>query len=243
MQTIQPTNVTVNAHGTALNKLAVTKRAYPLYFYISTTKAIATALTAIESDGTITIATGHGLAVGDYFRIGEDLANLDDELLIVKVNLTATTMIVGRAQLGTVATAHTATDLAFLRQDGFTYTQLGAGTATIAESRIAIDLGDASFYDCDIEVQCVCDQDYTSDFIVVNYAFSGFSDITMGAATLEASLINAKNSFTCTYPNNSTLYYSSGNFKPEARYMYMWVTGHADLDDAQTTAKLRINTV
>ncbi|MEA2036411.1 MAG: hypothetical protein U9O94_02805 [Nanoarchaeota archaeon] len=244
MQTIQHKGVSENSHGASLNKLAVTKKSYPIYFYISSTKAIATACPATKTDISLTIATGSGLVAGDYFRIGADLANLDDELLRLKCYTTGdTVMIAERAQLGTTATAHTSTDLAFKRQDGFTNTQLGAGTATIAESRIAIDLGDAVFYDLAIEVQCFCDQDYTSDSIAVNYAFSGFDDIPMGASTLEASLANTKRTLNCTYPNNTTLYYSTGNIKPTGRYLYMWVTGHADLDDAETTAKLRLNVV
>lgn len=244
MQIIQHKGVSENSHGASLNKLAITKKSYPIYFYISTTKEIDTGCPANESDISLTIETGSGLASGDYFRIGEDLANLDEELLRVKCFTTGDTiMIAERAQLGTTATAHTKTDKAFKRQDGFTNTQLGAGTATIAESRIAIDLGDAVFYDLAIEVQCFCDQDYTSDSIVVNYAFSGFGDIPMGASTLEASLTNTKKALTCTYPDSTTLYYSTGNIKPTGRYLYIWVTGHADLDDADTTAKLRLNVV
>jgi hypothetical protein len=250
MQIIQQQGVTASSHGMALNKLAVTKKSYPLYFYISTTEDLEGAITATKTDTQISVTTGTGLSVGDYFRIGTAYASMSDEVLMVHAWLTGdTVMIAKRAQLGTTAEAHAKDDLVFARQDGFTNTQLGAGTATIAESRTVWDLGDASFYDLSMEVQCFCDQDYSSDFIVLNYAFSGFSDLALGAVAtdnIDEILTNTKSTLTCTYPvaaNVTSLHYETGNIKPTARYMYVWVTGHADLDDAQTTAKIRLNTV
>lgn len=252
MQKIIPTNVNVKAHGTALNALAVNKRSYPLYFYIDTTKDLGETadLPATDAEIELTIVTGSGLSQGDYFRIGNTFATMEDEILKVKAWLTGdTVMLAERAQMDTDAETHTKDDSVFIQQDGFVNTQLGAGTATIVESRGVWDLADASFYDLDLEVKCYANIDESADTIVLNYAFSGFDDLDLGATAttlLETQLADGASTLSCLYPDgtaNKALYYSTGNIKPTARYMYVWVTGSAGLDDAATTAKFRINTV
>lgn len=244
MEYIVPVLDNIHREEVLLNKLAVPKQGHILYFWINTTKAAAQAadLQATDTDITLTIVTASGLAKGDYFKIGTTGSIPDSEVFRVKSWTTGdTVMIASRAQLGSVAQTHTKDDDIFSRQDGFTNTQLGAGTALIAESTAVYDLHDAQYYDLNLEVQCVCDQDYTSDTITLGYAFSSFNDITIG--TINTEMTNVANTLDCVFPNNDTLYYATGNFKPTARYMYIWVIGHADLDDAQTTAKIRLNVV
>jgi len=242
MQLIQPTNVITKSHSAALNALAVNKRSYPFYFYISAAaKVVTESLTANKLETSLTIETGSGLVAGDYFRLGVDHGSMEDEIFYLKGYTTSdTVMAVKRAQLGTEAGIHAASLVAFKRQDGFVNTQLGAGTAVIAESRTVWDLGDASFYDCNLEVQCVSGT-ADADEITLTYAFSGFDDVTI--ATIETEMTNMTNTLACTYVTGDTVYFSTGNFKPTARYMYLWVIGHAGLDDANTTAKIRLNTV
>jgi len=225
-------NINKNGDRLSLNKLAITKTVYPVYFYINTTKALAEAtdLTADGADIELTIVTGSGLVAGDYFKIATTGATPDDEVFRVIEIVTDDTVIkAARAQLGSSAEVHTKDDDICIQSECLTEVELNGADDPIPESQVVLDIGDAQFYDISIGFKIVnVTDDNSGAIITLYYAFSNDADIPLtdaGATSLALSKTTAK---AITLPNGTLdLYYTTNTIKPLARYMYIWAKSNA----------------
>ena len=229
MQKILSTDI--NA-GATLDNLAISKGSAPIRFYIDAGKNTAAELPSNET--VITVETSHGVVATDYIRI-------NNEVMYV-IQVVAAALTVRRAQRGTTAVLHATAQDIYIEQDNLNETQLGAGTAVITESRTVIDIQNPEWYDIALEAKVIATGDESGSATTLHYAFCGYADIPLTSA-LDAAVVNIDDTLTVTFPNAATLYYSTGTLKPTARYLYLWVTGHAGLDTAGTYMYLTINQV
>jgi len=227
MNYIESTNL--NA-GSTIENLAVTKGNFPIYFYIDVdrniTEDISATATSFEAE------SGHGLTLGDYVKI-------EEEIMYVKGTLGNKTVFVERAKRGTTAVAHSQPKDIYKEWNYLNNEALDTGSI-ITESLTVLDLQNPAWYDISLEVKTDCDQDYSSETITVYYGFSGYSDLDLSSIN---TLLSNEESFEVTFGNNAETYTITDVIKPKARYMYFWVTGDASLTDADTKAYFTINQV
>ena len=220
MNHITPLNSGINRDSALLNKLAVSKQSYPVYFYVDTTKLVNDA-SFNKGELTFTADASHTLVRGSYCR-------LDDEVMYV-VSVATNIIRVKRGQRGSVDTDHADNTKIYKEYDSMTEVFLNGADNPIPESQVVIDLQDPQFYDISLGIKVInVTDDNSGADITVHYAFSSESDIPLTDAGVTALALSKTSLTAIDLPNGTlNLYYTSDTIKPLARYLYIWLQSDA----------------